>query len=205
MWTQNPWVWIRNSQILIRNSWIWTHNSWIWTRNTQLITRVLLFSVLLSFTYEFQSESTLYSLPEFQETPCSKKTPYLKFKWQQRDSTYLELSKEFVEIQTNCRVWIHSKTRMWHDNNIQSNSPYRYVLTTQFSHFASSAKSFRVRLWTKWLWVRILLLSLIEVLHSFSYVFTITFLTLPAACRSILLKSEVSNIVWDEVRTRDTH
>ena len=37
-------------------------------------------------TYEFQSESALYSLPECQETPCSKKLPYLKFKLQQRDS-----------------------------------------------------------------------------------------------------------------------
>ena len=31
-------------------------------------------------TYEFQSESTLYSLPECQGTPCSKQAPYLKFK-----------------------------------------------------------------------------------------------------------------------------
>ena len=31
-------------------------------------------------TCEFQSESTLYSLPECQETPCSKQAPYLKFK-----------------------------------------------------------------------------------------------------------------------------
>ena len=30
--------------------------------------------------YEFQSESTLYSLPECQGTPCSKQAPYLKFK-----------------------------------------------------------------------------------------------------------------------------
>ena len=37
-------------------------------------------------TYEFQSESTFYSLPECQGTPCSKHAPYLKFKWQQRDS-----------------------------------------------------------------------------------------------------------------------
>ena len=37
-------------------------------------------------THEFQSESTLYSLPEYQGTPCSKEAPYLKFKWQQRDS-----------------------------------------------------------------------------------------------------------------------
>ena len=37
-------------------------------------------------TYEYQSESTRYSLPECQGTPCSKQVPYLKFKWQQGDS-----------------------------------------------------------------------------------------------------------------------
>ena len=31
-------------------------------------------------TYGFQGKSTLYSLPEYQETPCLKQTPYLKFK-----------------------------------------------------------------------------------------------------------------------------
>ena len=30
-------------------------------------------------TYEFQSESTLYSLPEYLGTPCSKQAVYLKF------------------------------------------------------------------------------------------------------------------------------
>ena len=25
----------------------------------------------------------------------------------------------------NCRVWIHSEMRTWHDKNIQSNAPYR--------------------------------------------------------------------------------
>ena len=30
---------------------------------------------------EFQGESTLYSLPECQGTPCSKQAPYLEFKW----------------------------------------------------------------------------------------------------------------------------
>ena len=42
--------------------------------------------------YDFQSKSTLYSLPECQGTPCSKQTPYLKFKWQQRDSNPQPLS-----------------------------------------------------------------------------------------------------------------
>ena len=36
--------------------------------------------------YNFQSESTLYSLPGSQRTPCSRQVPYLKFKWQQQDS-----------------------------------------------------------------------------------------------------------------------
>ena len=31
-------------------------------------------------TYKFQSESTLYSSAECQETPCSNQEPYLKFK-----------------------------------------------------------------------------------------------------------------------------
>ena len=43
-------------------------------------------------TYEFQSESILFSLPECQGTPCSKQAPYLKFKRQQRDSNPQPLS-----------------------------------------------------------------------------------------------------------------
>ena len=31
-------------------------------------------------------------------------------------------SKEFLEIQANYRMRIHSETRMGHDNNIQSNA-----------------------------------------------------------------------------------
>ena len=42
-------------------------------------------NLLGNMTNEFQSESTLYSLPECQGTPCLKQVPYLKFKWQQRD------------------------------------------------------------------------------------------------------------------------
>ena len=37
----------------------------------------------------------------------------------------------------NYRVWIHSETHTWHDKSIQSNAPYRKVLTTQFNHLAS--------------------------------------------------------------------
>ena len=43
-------------------------------------------------TYKFQSESTLYSLPECQGTSCSKQAPYLKSKSQQRDSNPQPLS-----------------------------------------------------------------------------------------------------------------
>ena len=60
----------------------------------------------------------------------------------------------------NCRVWIHSQTRTWHYKNIQSNAPYRYVLTTQLDHLASLAKWLSVRLRTKWLRVRVPLQSL---------------------------------------------
>ena len=28
--------------------------------------------------------------------------------------------KEFLGIQANYRVWIHSETHTWHDNNIQT-------------------------------------------------------------------------------------
>ena len=35
---------------------------------------------LLHVTYEVQSDSTLHSLPECQETLCLKQAPYLKFK-----------------------------------------------------------------------------------------------------------------------------
>ena len=60
----------------------------------------------------------------------------------------------------NCRVWIHSQTRRWHEKNIQSNAPYRWVLTTQLNHLASLAKWLSVRLRMKWLWVRVPLQSL---------------------------------------------
>ena len=43
-------------------------------------------------TYQFQSESTLYGLPECQGTPCSKQALYPKFKWQQRDANAQPLS-----------------------------------------------------------------------------------------------------------------
>ena len=59
-----------------------------------------------------------------------------------------------------CRVWIHSETRTWHNNNIQSNEPGRQVVTTQHNHLASLTKWLSVRLRTKRFWVLIILLTL---------------------------------------------
>ena len=43
-------------------------------------------------TYGIYSESALYSLPECQGTHGWKQAPYLKFKWQERDSNQQPLS-----------------------------------------------------------------------------------------------------------------
>ena len=66
----------------------------------------------------------------------------------------------------NYTVWIHSETHTWHDKVIQSNAPYRSVLTTQLNHLASLAKWLSVRLRTKWLWVQIPLQSLIRLFRD---------------------------------------
>ena len=58
------------------------------------------------------------------------------------------LSNELLDIQENYREWIHSETRMWYDNNIQSNAPYRKEFTTQLNHLASLVKWLSVRLWS---------------------------------------------------------
>ena len=58
----------------------------------------------------------------------------------------LTSSKEFLDIQANYRVRIHSETR---DNKVQSNAPYRQVLTTQLNHLASLAKWLSIPLRTK--------------------------------------------------------
>ena len=63
-----------------------------WAVLWALICTVHLTVCYYHITYEFQSESALYSLPECRGTPCSKQAPYLKFKWQQRDSNPQPLS-----------------------------------------------------------------------------------------------------------------
>ena len=49
------------------------------------------------------------------------------------------LSKEFFDIQASYRVWIHSETRTWHDNNIQSPSDIwisitKHIQTLRYIH-----------------------------------------------------------------------
>ena len=60
----------------------------------------------------------------------------------------------------NYRVWTHSETRTWHYKDIQSNAPYRKVLTTLFNYSVSLAKWMSACLRTKWLLVRVPLESL---------------------------------------------
>ena len=55
-------------------------------------------------------------------------------------------SKEFVDILANYSVLIDSETRTWHDNNLESNGPYRKVFTTQLNHMTSLVKWLNFRL-----------------------------------------------------------
>ena len=53
---------------------------------------------------------------------------YLKFKWQQQDLNpqiwcLLQARTSLTFRQT--KEWIHTKSCLWHDSNIQSNAPYR--------------------------------------------------------------------------------
>ena len=49
-------------------------------------------------------------------------------------------SEEFLDIQANYRVWIHSESRAWHDNNRHSNQ-------TKFAVLSRGPKLWN-RLWT---------------------------------------------------------
>ena len=98
-------------------------------------------------TYEFQSESTICSLHECQGTPCSKQAPYLKFKWQQRDSNSQPLSS-----QTNTQPF--SQTGQM----IELCCEYLSVRCIWLYVIIMSRTSFRVNPHS--FWVRITLLSL---------------------------------------------
>ena len=54
------------------------------------------------------------------------------------------MSKEFLEIQGNYRVSIHSETRTWHDNNIQWRNKRQVVFNPQVSGWAVSMMSAKV-------------------------------------------------------------
>ena len=74
------------------------------------------------------------------------------------------------------RMWIHSRTRRWHDNNIHSNDLYREVLTAQLNHLANLGKCLSVHLQIKWLWVWIPLQSLkLQILRFFRTRSSLTF------------------------------
>ena len=51
-------------------------------------------NVCYYITCRFHSESALCSLPECQETPCSKQALYLKFRWRQQNSNLQPLSSQ---------------------------------------------------------------------------------------------------------------
>ena len=80
---------------------IWTHNHLVCKQAPNHLAKLVkwlgcvvstyLYSAFLTVcyyhvAYKFQSESTLCSLHECQGAPCLKQVPYLKFKWQWRDS-----------------------------------------------------------------------------------------------------------------------
>ena len=116
-------------------------------------------------TYEFQSESKLYCLPECQGTSCLKQAPYLKFKWQQRDSNLQPLNS-----QTNTQPFSQTG-QIVTEYGFTLNFVRDMIITYSQVHRAdkysqhisimkpSLAKWLSVRLWIKWLWVRISLLT----------------------------------------------
>ena len=83
------------------------------------------------------------------ESPCS----HLNFRFRPC------FKKRFPWHSDNYRVWIHSEMGTYNDKNIQSNAPYKQVLTTQLNHLASLAKWYSVYLRTNWFWGRVPLQS----------------------------------------------
>ena len=110
-------------------------------------------------------------LPECQGTSFFKQAQYLKFKSLQWARTHNHLvHKQNLNHLAKLTKWLSCvvssymydafETCMWHDKNIQSNAPYRQVLTMQFNHLTNLAKWLSVHLRMKWLWVRVTLQSL---------------------------------------------
>ena len=107
-------------------------------------------------------------------------------------------SKAFLDIEATIEC-IYSETCTWH-NNIQSNAPYRLVLATQLNHLGSLAKWLSVLSWTKQLWVRIPILSLILININICKVCNIT------CCLCKTYQTKCSWIIWpikDRIFSRD--
>ena len=83
------------------------------------------------------------------------------FFFSKRMKTIQTLKIILICVLLSCHVcvseWIHPFSTV---RNAHSYAPYKYVLTTQLSRLVSLAKWLSVRLWTKWLWLRVQLQSL---------------------------------------------
>ena len=81
-------------------------------------------------------------------------------------SSYVRVSSEF-KLYSNLNVkelLVRNRRNIWCLREVQiwsSNGLYRQILTTQLNHLSSWPKWLSIRLRTKWLWVRIPLVSLI--------------------------------------------
>ena len=116
-------------------------------------------------TYTFQSESTLYSCMNVKEPPTRNRRDV----WHLSDSKEIRTQNHLVRKRTlnhsaKLTKWLSllwqqlSVDSLWNTyvtyNNIQSNAPYRGVLTTRLTHLGSLVKWLSFRLRTTWLWVQ---------------------------------------------------
>ena len=107
------------------------------------------------FAYQIQSESTLCNLTECYGNPCSKQAPYLKFKiWRLLQAGSSLAFRQIVECGLTLNLLL--------DMIITYSQPHR---TDKYSQHSSIIWPVWLNGWvfglrTKWLWVRITLLSL---------------------------------------------
>ena len=143
--------------------------------NDSAVLSVLICTVHLTIcyyhvTYSFKSESTLYSCLNVKELLPRNRRSIISLSDNNRIRTHNHLVYKRILNRTNSEQWlplhsgnyrmqIHSENPMLHDNNVQSNALYRQMLTTQLIIFSVWLNGW-VFLRTKWMWVRIPLLSL---------------------------------------------
>ena len=96
-------------------------------------------------SYEFQSESTFYTLPKCQRTPSSKPAPYLKFNWQWRDSNpqplssyintqpFIQTGHAMVCLRTK-GLWIRNYVAVTYDSVLILLHPNLYVNSKDSVH-----------------------------------------------------------------------